>query len=190
LDDFLSPLECGELLSELKHAYWRNSRIYERQADETFKSVVKERRISETAHQEVFSDALVESLAIVERRIVEAFGVDPDHLECWQGTWYRLGGRFDYHLDSGFWGDHYAGDRVKTFLLYLTTPAAGGGTHFRALDLLVEATARRLLVWNDLFPDGSPNHSMVHAGMPVLAGEKITLVTWERQRPVRSTKTS
>jgi prolyl 4-hydroxylase len=185
LDRFVSLRKCGELLSELEHAYWRASRTYERQSDETFKSVLAGKRISETAHQHVFPDALVEVLAGVEQRLVESFGVDLDHLEWWQGTRYPIGGRFDYHLDSGYWDDHYAGDRVRTFLLYLTTPAAGGGTHFRALDLLVEAEAGRLVVWNDLFPDGSPNHSMIHAGTPVLAGEKITLVTWERQKRFR-----
>jgi hypothetical protein len=61
---------------------------------------------------------------------------------------------------------------------------AGGGTHFRALDLLVEARAGRLLTWKELVAGGT-NDSMTHAGTPVSEGEKITLVTWQRQRRFR-----
>jgi prolyl 4-hydroxylase len=185
LDEFLSRRECSELLTELEHAYWRASRTYERQSDETFRSVLATNRISETAHQQVFPAGVVELLSRVEQKLVKLFDVDADRLEWWQATRYPIGGRFDYHLDSGYWGDEDAGERVRTFLLYLTTPAAGGGTHFRALDLLVEARAGRLVVWDDLFPDRRPNHSMIHAGMPVLAGEKVTLVTWEREKGFR-----
>jgi prolyl 4-hydroxylase len=185
IDGFVSPRTCRELLSELEHTYWRVSRTYERQSDATFKTAVGDNRVSETAHQQVFSDALVESLKDVEARLVDSLGVDVAHLEWWQATRYPIGGRFDYHLDAGYWNGHYAGDRVRTFLLYLTTPTAGGGTHFRALDVLVEARVARLVVWDDLFPDGSPNHAMIHAGEPLLEGEKITLVTWQRQKPFR-----
>jgi prolyl 4-hydroxylase len=186
-DGFASPEECEELLAELEHAFWRPSRTYQRQTDESYTSVVAGNRSSETAHQHVFPDELVLLLTQIERRLVELFGVDVADLEWWQGTRYPVGGKFDYHLDSGYWDDHYAGDRVATFLLYLTTPLEGGGTHFRALDVLVQAEAGRLVAWKNLFPDGSPNHSMIHAGTPVLAGDKVTLVTWQRQRPFRPT---
>jgi prolyl 4-hydroxylase len=191
VDAFLSSTECDELLSELTYALWKPSRNYRRRDNNTFTSAIGDDRVSDTAHQDFFTDALVELLAGVEQKLQELFDVDVERLEWWQATRYRVDGMLGYHLDSGYWDDHYAGDRVRTFLLYLTTPAAGGGTHFRALDLLVEARAGRLVVWDDLFPDGRPNHSMIHAGAPVVAGEKVTLVTWERQRPFRaSTSTS
>jgi prolyl 4-hydroxylase len=190
VDAFITLTECDEILSELKYALWKPSTNYRTLADNRFTSTVADDRVSDTAHQDFFTDALDQLLAGIEQSLVESFGVDVDHVEWWQGTRYPIGGMLGYHLDSGYWDDHYAGDRVRTFLLYLTTPAAGGGTHFRALDLLVEAEAGRLVVWDDLFPDGRPNHSMIHAATPVLAGEKITLVTWERQKPFRlSTRT-
>jgi prolyl 4-hydroxylase len=186
IDDFVSAAECAELLAELRHALWKPSRTYERQSDNTYRNVAAYDRVSESAQQDFFGDGLVDRLACVEARLVDCFGVDPDRLEWWQATRYPIGGMLGYHLDAGYWDGHYAGDRARTFLLYLTTPTEGGGTHFRALDLLVEARARRLVVWDDLFADGSPNHSMIHAAAPVRAGEKVTLVTWERQRSFRS----
>lgn len=186
VDDFLSPGECEQIRAELDFTFWRPSLTYERQPDEVYRHVLTETRVSETAHQDLFSNELLVLLGEIEARLSTSFAVDLLMLESWQATRYPIGGKFDYHLDSGYWDDHYAGDRVRTFLIYLATPVAGGGTHFRALDVLVEARERRLVVWEDLFPDGSPNHSMIHAGLPVLAGEKITLVTWQRQRAFRA----
>ena len=187
VDGFVSAAECRGLLAELEHALWKPSRSYKTQADDTFRNVpADDDRLSETAHQEFFSETLITLLGVVEQRLAGSFGLDVAELEWWQATRYPIGGMLDYHLDSGYWEGHYAGDRTATFLLYLTTPLDGGGTHFRALDVLVEAKAGRLAAWKNLFGDGRPNHSMIHAGAPVLAGEKVTLVTWRRQRPFRT----
>lgn len=187
VDDFLSRGECERMRKELDFTFWRPSLTYQRQPDDAYRHVLTDTRVSDTAHQDLFSDALLDLLGKIEARLCASFGIEPVLLESWQATRYPIGGKFDYHLDSGYWDDHHAGDRVRTFLLHLATPDIGGGTHFRALDVLVEARERRLVVWDDLFPDGSPNHSMIHAGLPLLAGEKVTLVTWQRQRPFRST---
>jgi prolyl 4-hydroxylase len=190
VDDFLSERECERIRTELDFTFWRPSLTYQRQPDDVYRHVLTDTRVSDTAHQDLFSNDLLELLAEIEARLRVSFGVEPVLLESWQATRYPIGGKFDYHLDSGYWDDHYAGDRVRTFLIHLATPVTGGGTHFRALDVLVESRERRLVVWDDLFPDGSPNHSMIHAGLPVLAGEKVTLVTWQRQRAFRPTSSS
>jgi prolyl 4-hydroxylase len=190
VDDFISERECERIRTELDFTFWRPSLTYQRQPDDVYRHVLTDTRVSDTAHQDLFSNDLLGLLAVIEARLSVSFGVEPVLLESWQATRYPIGGKFDYHLDSGYWDDHHAGDRVRTFLIHLATPVAGGGTHFRALDALVDARERRLVVWDDLFPDGSPNHSMIHAGLPVLAGEKLTLVTWQRQRPFRSAASS
>lgn len=190
VDGFVSEVGCAEILDELDCALWRASLTYEMQPDRSYKDVLTDVRISDTAHQEWFSDELVERLVGVEAGLTERFGVDPVDLEWWQATRYGAGGRFDHHLDAGYWDDHYAGDRVRSFLVYLNTPAGGGGTYFRALDVSVEARAGRLLAWDNLFPDGRPDHRMIHSGTPVIEGTKTTLVTWQRQRRFRLTPTA
>jgi hypothetical protein len=185
VDGFVSAAACREVLAELDHALWKPSLTYQPSADEMHKQVLTQNRVSETAHQDFFPSQLVELLNPIEEHLTEEFGIDRGHLEWWQATRYPAGGHLGYHLDAGYWDEHYAGDRLLTFLLFLTTPVAGGGTHFRALDLLVEARAGRLLAWKNLFADGGANHSMIHAGTPVCKGEKVTLVTWQRQRPFR-----
>lgn len=182
-DRFLFKDECRAILGELDVAFWQPSLTYQKQADGSYRNVLSAFRISKTAQQQWFSDELKAKLFVIEDRLLSLFNVERDYLEDWQATHYARGGKFDYHLDAGYWSAHYAGERIRTFLLYLTTPTKGGGTHFRALDINVEAKSGRLLTWNNLFPNGDCNHRMIHSGAPVEEGKKIILVTWQRQKP-------
>ncbi len=186
IDHFITGDECGSILDELGAAFWRPSLTYQQQSDGKYRNVLTGMRVSETAHEEWFSPALREILADIETRLVKSFAVEPGDMEPWQATDYCRDGLFDYHLDAGYWDGHHAGDRILTFLLYLTTPLQGGGTHFRALDRYVEAKTGRLLVWNNLFANGDCNHRMIHSGTPVRDGRKITLVSWQRQKRYRN----
>lgn len=186
IDGFLSEEECSRILEELDYAFWKPSLTYQRQQNGRYLNVLTPLRVSETAQQEWFSSELNAILGRVEKRLQKFFGVHPAYLESWQATDYRRNGKFDYHLDAGYWDDHYAGDRILTFLLYLNTPLKGGETHFRALDRSVKAKAGGLLVWENLFPNGDCNCLMIHSSTPLLKGKKTTLVTWQRQRNYRS----
>ena len=185
IDDFLSGEECNLILEELDFAVWRPSLTYMLQDDGTRRDVLSPFRVSETAQQKWFSDELQGVVTGIEARFETLFDLDVANLEYWQATNYPDNGSFYYHLDAGYWEAHYAADRVLTLLLYLTTPRKGGGTHFRALDIHVEAKAGRLLVWNNLFPNGNCNHRMIHSSVPLLKGNKTTLITWLRQKKFR-----
>jgi prolyl 4-hydroxylase len=185
IDGFIGRDECRHILRELEATYWQPSPTYTKQPDDTFQNQVTSFRLSRTAYQEWFSEALLASLARIEAQLERRWGTAPSHLEEWQATDYPRHGKFDHHLDSGYWADHHAGERIRTFLLYLRTPIRGGGTDFRALDVYVEGKAGRLLVWENLFPNGACNHRMIHSSIPLLRGRKTTLVTWQRQKPYR-----
>lgn len=185
IDDFLSGEECNLILEELDFALWRPSLTYMLQDDGTRRDVLSPYRVSETAQQKWFSDELQMAVTGIEARFKTLFDLDVTNLEYWQATNYPDNGSFYYHLDAGYWETHYAADRILTLLLYLTTPQKGGGTHFRALDIQVEAKAGRLLVWNNLFPNGYCNHRMIHSSVPLRKGKKTTLITWLRQKKFR-----
>ncbi len=190
IDGFLSGDECREILQELDFAFWRPSLTYTKQPDGKYLDLLCPLRVSRTAHIYWFTSELRALMDKVDRRLQQEFGVDPVCLEDWQATDYAPGGKFDYHLDAGYWADHYAGDRILTFLLYLNTPLKGGATSFRALDQTVQPKEGRLLVWRNLFPDGSPDARMIHSGTPLIKGRKTTLVSWQRQRPYRTANSS
>lgn len=182
VDDFLSRKECRFVLDELKYVLWRPSLTYMLHKDGVRRDVLSPLRVSETAQQRWFSEELLEFIAEVELRLKKHIDLDVTHLESWQATDYPYQGKFYYHMDSGYWETHHAGDRIYSFLLYLTTPKKGGGTHFRALDRQVDAKAGRLLIWNNLFENGNSNHRMIHSSMPLYEGKKTTLVSWLRQK--------
>jgi prolyl 4-hydroxylase len=185
IDGFLSRAECRQLHEALAVVFWEPSLTYQRQRDGVYRNLLLPYRVSETAQQESFSDEANAIMGRIERRLEAIFDFRADHLEPWQLTRYPRHGKFDYHLDAGYWSDHYAGDRILTFILHLDTSLQGGGTHFRALDEYVEARSGRLLVWHNLFPTGECDYRMIHSSVPLLKGKKTTLVTWLRQRPFR-----
>jgi len=184
-DEFLSPEDCRAILEELEVAFWRPSKVIQRDSKHKHYEMLSHTRISHTAGQEWFSTNLNTILKSVEKRLCQRVHSKPDRLEFWQATRYPFKGAFDYHLDAGCWADHPAGERSRTFLLYLDTPAKGGDTHFRAFDISIAAQAGRLLVWDNLFANGDCNYRMMHSGRPLLKGNKTTLVTWERQKRLR-----
>lgn len=142
-------------------------------------------RKSQTSGQSWFSDELNEVLATIEERLAHLLSSSRRHFEEWQATRYNTNDAFDYHVDGGNWEHTAAGERKRSFVIYLDTPARGGETRFRALNRTIAAKAGRLLVWNNLLPTGKCNFAMIHAGLPVEEGTKTILVSWERQRPLR-----
>jgi prolyl 4-hydroxylase len=187
VDGFLTPVACARALDELDFAFWRPSTVVNRARDGSVYSHVSLVRVSETTSESWFTPELRALLRRVERRLCTKLGVERNRFEEWQAVRYRRGGRFDYHLDAGFWSGEPAGEREWTVLLYLDTPPAGGATRFKELGLDVQAVAGRLLVWNNLLEPGIANPWMLHAGAPVRRGCKTILVTWIRERPARPT---
>lgn len=183
IDSFLSPDQVSVVGSELQYAYWRPSPTYVAMPDGTRRDIVNTFRSSESAYYHWFSPKLLAFLAEIDRQISAAFGFRPEHLEPWQATRYGRNGAFEYHRDSGYWGDHPAGERITTFLLHVVAADAGGATSFRALDLEVPAAPGRLVFWLNLRDNGHADHRMIHAGAPVEQGTKLTLTTWQREHP-------
>ncbi|HUE89162.1 MAG TPA: 2OG-Fe(II) oxygenase [Vicinamibacterales bacterium] len=183
VDLFLSPNEVSFVTSELQYAYWRPSPTYVAMPDGTRRNVVNSFRTSESAYYHWFTPKLLDFLVSVDRQISTAFGFKAECLEPWQATRYRPGGAFEYHRDSGYWNDHPAGERITTFLLHLIAADVGGSTSFRALNLEVPAAPGRLVFWLNLHDNSRADYRMIHSGAPVDEGTKLTLATWQRERP-------
>ena len=186
--DFLTPAECAFVLRELEFVHWRPSHLISRGNEGEELAFVSPRRVSETANQEWFTDELDTFVSVLEARLAELTPLDPARLEYWQATRYPLNGELDHHLDAGYWTGHPAGERKLTYLVYLTTPDWGGSTYFRVIDREVKAVAGKLVFWDNLFANGAPNHKTIHCGSTLLAGRKITLTTWLREKRFREGK--
>ena len=67
-------------------------------------------------------------------------------------------------------------------MLYLNQPEDGGATRFRAIGKTIRPETGKLLLWNNLNPDGSPNEATLHQGMKVRKGTKYIVTLWFREQ--------
>jgi prolyl 4-hydroxylase len=186
IDDFLAPETCRLILDELEFSFWQPSRVVRRPGHGGLATRQSLKRLSESSDESWFSPELARELRRIEGRLTRLLGCPRERFERWQATRYAPGGRFDFHFDCGFFADEPAGEREITVLLYLDSPKQGGSTRFRELGLEVEARAGRLLAWRNLLPGGPCDPRSLHASAPVRKGRKTTLVTWIRQRALRT----
>ena len=131
-------------------------------------------------------DSFVKS---VSRRIDDLLGVNPKIGETIQGQRYLPGQEFKPHNDWFYTDQDYwkgerkrGGQRSWTAMAFLNEVDEGGETHFINLEIKIEPKPGVLLVWNNANPDGTPNENTMHAGTPVIKGEKYVITKWYRTR--------
>ena len=142
-------------------------------------------RTSETCDLDS-ADPLV---AKVEQRISGLLGIPLDRGEPLQGQRYAPGQEFRAHTDTFNPGGYdflvhteRGGQRSWTAMIYLNEPEDGGATRFKMIGKTIQPETGKLLTWNNLLPDGTPNPATLHQGMKVRRGTKYILTKWFRQR--------
>jgi prolyl 4-hydroxylase len=175
--DFLDPAQCAQLIERID-ARRRPSEITDDIGLEAF-------RTSETCDLDSGDPAV----AAVEARIAGLLGLPPGLGEPLQGQRYAVGQEFKPHTDTfepggAAYFEHCAetGQRTWTAMIYLNRPEDGGATRFKTIGKTVQPEAGKLLAWNNLLPDGSPNPATLHQGMKVRRGTKYILTKWFRER--------
>ena len=176
--DFLEPDLRAAIIEQIERQR-RPSTI----ADD---SGIADYRTSETCDLDRADPAAAE----VDRRICSLLGLDPSLGEPIQGQRYAAGQEFRAHTDTFNPGgyDYYVhtaegGQRTWTAMIYLNEPEDGGATRFKTIGKTVQPEAGKLLAWNNLLPDGSPNPATLHQGMKVRRGVKYIITKWFRERP-------
>ena len=175
---FLSPDECRGLCERIDAGSYP-SPLYD-------KDKYEDVRTSYSCNLNVY-DPLVSE---IETRIANLLEIDRSWGEPLQGQRYQTGQRFKEHadffyVDEPYWAEYepHGGQRTWTAMIYLNEPQGGGATGFKFLDLAVEPRTGRMLVWNNMALDGSPNPWTIHEGQAVLAGTKYIVTKWYRERP-------
>ena len=128
-------------------------------------------------------------IGLVQNGISDLLGMERGYGEPLQGQRYHEGQRFKEHadffyIDEPSWAEYepHGGQRTWTAMVYLNEPQAGGATRFKLLDYRIEPRLGRILIWNNMALDGSPNPWTLHEGMPVEAGKKYIVTKWYRER--------
>jgi prolyl 4-hydroxylase len=176
-DVFLDADTCGQMCGKIDEGSYP-SPLFDK---EKYEDV----RTSYSCNLNAWDPLIME----VDRRIADLLGIDRIHGEPLQGQRYQEGQRFREHadffyIDEPYWAEYepHGGQRTWTAMIYLNEPGAGGATRFKLLDFQVEPKVGRILIWNNMALDGSPNPWTLHEGMPVESGTKYIVTKWYRER--------
>ena len=178
MDDFLDAETCRRMCVKIDEGSYP-SPLYEKEKHDDV-------RTSYSCNLNAYDPLIVE----VDNRIYGLLGIDRIHGEPLQGQRYQEGQRFREHadffyIDEPYWAEYepHGGQRTWTAMIYLNEPTEGGATGFTYLDLDVEPRLGRILIWNNMALDGSPNPWTQHEGQPVGDGVKYVVTKWYRERP-------
>ncbi|XP_052073259.1 prolyl 4-hydroxylase subunit alpha-1-like [Mytilus californianus] len=143
-------------------------------------------RITKTAWLEDRDHSVVER---VQNRIKAVTGLDLDSADSLQVANYGIGGHYDPHYDFSTRDDEDTselekrdGNRIATFLLYMTDVDAGGATVFPIIDVRVLPKKGTAVFWYNLRRSGKGIMETRHAACPVLVGTKWVSNKWIRTR--------
>ncbi len=179
----LSETECDELVAMSRHKVER-SRTVNRDTGAVDLHVD---RSSEGTYFSLDENPLV---ARIDRRIAELLDWPIENGEGLQVTRYGPGGEYKPHYDYFDTADpgsapHIAhgGNRVATLVIYLATTLQGGATIFPDAGLEIAPVKGNAVFFS--YAALSTDTLTLHAGAPVMAGEKWIASKWLRQRAYR-----
>lgn len=176
-DEFLDARTCQEMCTKIDEGSYP-SPLYEK---EKYEGV----RTSYSCNLDAYDPLIVQ----IDGLIADLLGTDRIHGEPLQGQRYSQGQQFREHadffyIDQPYWAEYepHGGQRTWTAMIYLNEPEAGGATRFKLLDVAIAPRKGRILIWNNMSLDGSPNPWTLHEGMPVDRGSKYIVTKWYRER--------
>ncbi|XP_069741624.1 prolyl 4-hydroxylase subunit alpha-1-like isoform X3 [Narcine bancroftii] len=139
--------------------------------------------VLETAHYRISKSAWLSGyedpvISRINQRIQDLTGLDVSTAEELQVANYGVGGQYEPHFDFGRKDEPDAfkelgtGNRIATWLFYMSDVAAGGATVFPEVGAAVWPQKGTAVFWYNLFPSGEGDYSTRHAACPVLVGNK------------------
>lgn len=186
MEKFLTEEECDHLIAAARPHLEPTTII----APDTWELQVDEAR---TSLGMFFSkEANDPILHRIEKRIAEWTLLPVENGEQLQVLRYTVGGEYKPHYDffnSANEGEAYylnqGGQRVATVIMYLEDTHDGGETDFPYTEIAVSPVKGNALLFFNCTPDGATDPFTLHAGTPVLKGEKWIATKWIRSEPRR-----
>ena len=123
---------------------------------------------------------------VVTARALEAIaavaGLPSAHAEPLGVLRYGPGQEYQPHYDY-YNDDQHEAQRVTTVFVYLNDVEEGGGTDFPRLGVAVQPEQGKAVKFLNCDERGRPNPETLHAGLPVVRGEKWLATLWFWDRP-------
>ncbi|XP_040218229.1 prolyl 4-hydroxylase subunit alpha-1 isoform X2 [Rana temporaria] len=142
-------------------------------------------RISKSAWLSGYEHPVIER---INTRIQAITGLDVTTAEELQVANYGVGGQYEPHFDFGRKDEPDAfkelgtGNRIATWLFYMSDVEAGGATVFPEVGAAVYPKKGTAVFWYNLFESGEGDYSTRHAACPVLVGNKWVSNKWIHER--------
>ncbi|GAA6225790.1 prolyl 4-hydroxylase subunit alpha-3 [Lates japonicus] len=146
------------------------------------KQATADYRISKSAWLKDSAHSIVGKL---DQRISMLTGLNVQHPygEYLQVVNYGIGGHYEPHFDHATSPSSpvfklKTGNRVATFMIYLSSVEAGGSTAFIYANFSAPVVERAAIFWWNLHRNGQGDVDTLHAGCPVLIGDKWVANKW------------
>ncbi|XP_066527963.1 prolyl 4-hydroxylase subunit alpha-1b isoform X2 [Hoplias malabaricus] len=179
--DIISDLEISKV-KELAKPRLRRATVHD---PITGKLTTAQYRVSKSAWLTAYEDPVV---ARINQRIEDVTGLEMDTAEELQVANYGVGGQYEPHFDFGRKDEPDAfkelgtGNRIATWLFYMSDVAAGGATVFTDVGAAVWPKKGTAVFWYNMFASGEGDYSTRHAACPVLVGNKWVSNKWVHER--------
>lgn len=186
-ESFAAPQECDWLIERCR-SQLKPAQVYQNSGTEL--QTHAGRSNSEGSFEIEAADVV---LSLILDRVARASAVPVEHFEIGKLLHYRPGESFERHSDFLQPGMHEEiearGQRVATFLIYLSDDYDGGETEFTEANFKFKARKGDALLFLNVDESGAPDPMSMHAGLPPTRGEKWVLSLWLRGKPVNAYQT-
>lgn len=184
INNFLSEAECDHLISYARPKLSTSTVVDSETGEDKIHS---ERTSVGMFCPDDHEDAIISN---IEQRISEVVSIPKEHGEGIQIINYGTGAEFRPHYDyfdpkhpGSIVNCKAGGQRRVTAIIYLNTPEKGGETLFPIANVSIQPVKGTALFFYNLLPSGEVDPLTLHAGAPVLKGEKWIATRWLREKP-------
>ncbi|SES17554.1 2OG-Fe(II) oxygenase [Psychrobacillus sp. OK032] len=175
LGNILSNEECDELIRLSKDKMKRSKIGTTREVNEL-----------RTSSSTFIEESENEIVARVEKRISSIMNIPIEHGEGIQILQYTPGQEYKAHYDFFSSTSKVAhNNRISTLLMYLNDVEQGGETFFPKLNFSVSPKKGMAVYFEYFYDDQNLNDLTLHAGAPVITGEKWVATQWMRKQKLR-----
>jgi hypothetical protein len=180
--DLLSDIEC-EYIKYIASPYMRESMTIDPQTGQTIRDHIR------TSYSATIDwNCEDPAINIIMEKCCNLFKEKASHSEILHVLHYSVGEEYKPHYD--FFGGIESKDnfdestqRTKTICLYLNDVQSGGETNFPKLELQVTPQKGSAVFFENVNPKSKiPYIESLHAGQPVLKGEKWLATLWIRNQ--------
>ena len=180
IDNFLSNKECDEIIKLSKNRKFTRGFVLDSDSENT----VSEIRTNSLIWIEHETNHLTKKIV---NRISSLINLPPENAEDIQLIRYKKNEQYKHHYDAfHIESDLTSNQRLFTALVYLSDVEKGGETDFKELSLKITPKKGKLIIFQNCLEDNiTPHPKSIHAGLPVLEGEKYAFNLWFHEKYYR-----